>query len=193
MFSARHAMYATTYIHRVSRIAEAMLLKSSELSIKDLPDLTSYTDDELLARLMILARHPKSKELAGKVKYRDLFKEVYKIFRVGSTEEQHNLVKKISKIPKSEIESTLLKKTRLKQGDILVDFPADIVSEHRLTKTNIPILKKDGSIISLEEVSPIIKTLVQEESADSLFSVYSAKENKDKVKKAVENYLLQYR
>ena len=193
MFASRLAMYDTVYIHRVSRIAETMLLKAVKLSLEDLPDLTSYTDDELLTRLMIQASHLKSKELAQRVKYRHLFKEVYKIDSKTATTEQKETAENLADEGLDKIEQALLKETGLEEGEILTEFPADIVSEHRMTKTNIDVLKKDGSLVDLVEVSPTIKALVQEESADALFSVYCAKENAEKVLAAVEKYLLEHK
>jgi len=193
-FMARKKMYKTTYVHRVPRIAEAMLLKAVSLSLNDLPDLRSYTDDELFTRLMVQAMHPKSKELAERIKYRNLFKEAYKINSKNASERDMQLAEKLGNAStQNEMERLLLKEIGLKEGDILLDVPIEALVGHRMTNTNIGILLEDGSVTDLAVVYPPILELAKEASADSLFSVYCAEEYKDKVREAVEKYLLQHK
>ncbi|MBN2169840.1 MAG: hypothetical protein JW819_00805, partial [Candidatus Krumholzibacteriota bacterium] len=62
-------------------------------------------------------------------------------------------------------------------------------SEPRLTRMELPILRKSGGWSSLEEMSALARVLAEKESSHVIFAVYTAVENRDRARAVTETWL----
>ena len=182
--TARSNMFAEVYIHHTARIADKMLLKAVELSLKELPEFYEFDDFKLISRLED-SPVKKTRELVQRIIYnvnpegdtngvRNLYKVAYQIKTEDFTRKKQALVKKLKKLGSKKIESLLLKKLNLEKGDIIIDFPETLpkYSQKEFDDLNISFKQSRGK------------------SNYAAFSVYCSKENKEGVGKAVKELIL---
>lgn len=133
MLNARNVMYNEVYIHRTVNLAETMLKKAVELEIENLSDLPKMGDDELLMRLEQSKSH-KVKEIAQRIKYRNLYKIAFQIQMHSTNEKQKKTIDLLKKKETGKIEMELIElinkkrqilgnNQELEYGDVLASFP----------------------------------------------------------------------
>jgi HD superfamily phosphohydrolase len=193
---AKSQMYSQVYIHRTAAAAEAMLLEAVKSSQSRLGDIMKYGDDELVF-LLELKGNQISKELAGRLKARELYKTAYRIETRNILPKNKRLVKKLYALDEnqqSDLQKKILKESKLEQGQAIIRMPVKRLAfeEPRLKKINMPVIYKNGDVKDLSEASDLAKLLVSKEGSSSYFSVYCSEENKDKVRRATEKVLEKY-
>lgn len=184
MLVARDHMYSAVYTHKTARIAELMLLRAVESAMEYLGDFYHYIDAQLITELRNTTDI--AKNVVDRLISRNLYKAAYRIYS-HQLDMKEIVIKLSSKYTERELESIIIKESGLKNGDVFVDLPIDMLnlSEPRLKEINIKILTKNYEIKDLIEVSPLTKSLLMKESTQLIFGVYTAPENREIVKKIV--------
>ena len=164
---ARFMMFSTVYLHKTVRIATAMLHKAIEGSLEDgtmkPKDFIWMGDDFALFRM----RESKKAEpyVDGLLK-RDLFKEVVAI------PEKNAARREVEKI-KNEIME--------KYGcEIIADYPTSFSKP-----VSLRILKKNGKLVKLEELSEIVASLREAEEKRRKILILVREKDKKKYGKAI--------
>lgn len=187
---ARDHMYSSVYCHKTVSIAEQMLLRASEEAKErgDLEELGMMTDGELIEKLKDSNNY--SRDMANRITYRNLYKQAYTVTNTSSSEEKKDL-KKLSDLEEKEIEEEVANESGLKKEEVIVNKALEGVkrSEPRIREFDINITRSNGEVVSLENMSEIVKTLKQKEPIRNIFSIYTTPENRLKVKKAAERYM----
>ncbi|MEM0372598.1 MAG: hypothetical protein QXO69_02035, partial [archaeon] len=186
---ARDHMYSSVYVHHVASIADKMLLRAAESAIKNIPDFYAYTDDQLLSALR--GANAYSKEMIDRIIYRNLFKRALVVSSMGVRHETLEKLRELASLGEKKIEEKLCSRTGIKKGYVLVDMPAENlkVAEPRLKSVNVRLLRKDGAMVPVYQVSGVARALSKKESTHELFSVFSRREDVPEAKKAAEKLL----
>jgi hypothetical protein len=173
---ARYLMYPTVYLHHTVRCLNALLRRACQEMLKrEEIKIENFTDGELLE---CLKKSEASKRLVERILYRELYKEIGRIFL---SEKQLN--KLHSPWVCSEIEDELAERFSLKKGDVLIHAPK--ISEFSESKVIVSEIKKP-----LEEVSPLVRALNQALKNYMWLGVYARKSVSRKVvEKLLERFL----
>ncbi len=139
---ARYSMFTSVYRHHASLIAQGMYENAVDLAIAsgemDPAELKSLNDFEMTHRLIGISA---SRELMTRVMNRRLFKRAY--------------FDHVSDAIKLREINELIEKTGLKDGQYTVK-----TMKFRSDGGDIPVVDKKGGLIgSLQELSPLVKTL----------------------------------
>jgi HD superfamily phosphohydrolase len=189
MLVARDHMYSAVYAHKAGRIAETMLLRAMELAVREIEGWYEMVDGELLTRLRMAGGV--SALLVEKILYRDLYKTAFSIASRGESELRQALDEASGTRNRQEVEGLLTERCGFGNGELIVDMPVDVLtfSEPRLTRMELPILRKSGDWSSLEEMSALARVLAEKESSHVIFAVYTAVENRDRARAVTETWL----
>lgn len=164
---ARALMYSSVYFHKTVRIAELMLSKAIELMDNAQPfEFFKMTDAELMNELKQMG--PYQHEIATRIKYRKLFKQVYSASASVLDEEENRIVKGLEDIKlRNTKERELEEKLKIPRGHIIIDVPYLELhqSEPRIDQTDIGILD-DSQLKSLDEFTPIAKAVRSRQTTD---------------------------
>lgn len=190
---AKQQMYSQVYIHHTAAAAEAMLLEALNSSKDKIPDFINYGDDEILL-LLELKGNEISKELAGRIKARELYKTAFEIKTRDINAKNKELVKKLYNLEQyqqDDLQLKIRKASRLEEGEVITRMPVKRLAfdEPRLKIINMQVMYKNGKTKDLAQISEIAKLLASQEGSTSYFSVYCSEENKEKVKEATETVL----
>jgi len=194
MIAARRSMYKNVYMHRAVRAAEAMMVKAVEIYMKlnkaSLDDFVNLTDGELVAKLQ--KSNEFTEELVNRVvTNRELYKIAYEVKSRELSAETKKIFAGIYKENPGNIEKELCKRCKLDEQHIVVEMPAFQLKRYdtRLKTLDISILMEDGSIKNIYELSPVAKTLGQEEYSNSALMIFCAKEKREAVGAAAKEYI----
>jgi len=161
MLVARALMYSSVYFHKTARIAETMLSRAVELSLDDREetDIFSMMDMDLLNWLE--SRSEIGREMSYRIKYRNLYKKAYELDLDHLDEDQRlELSDLATPRERRRMEEELCRKAGIPNGKAFIDIPAPelLISEPRLTKTNVKILD-DNKVYTLPKFSPLANAL----------------------------------
>ncbi|MCK5548707.1 MAG: HD domain-containing protein [Thermoplasmata archaeon] len=190
---ARALMYSSVYFHKTVRIAEMMMARAVEASVKaskdEISDLRKMVDAELMGWL--LGKGSYQRTMALKIKYRKLFK---KILELGEDELDDGKREKMKLLANSgerhELEKEICKAAKIPEGAVIVDLPLVelSISEPRLEKTDIRILDND-KISTFESLSPLGNALKTRKTSDWVLMVSVDQKYDENVKKVLKDVL----
>ena len=204
----RYLLHAQVYGHHARLIADSMFIRAVELAIKegairerdlrvgtnDFWDFYLKLDDYYICNIILENSNAKAAKLIKKLLDRKLFKRAFEV--VISKDEIPNAIRRME-IMKMEQEQIDEAESEISQ-DSGVDKDFIIVYLHRvpiklyesieesvIDKREAPILvkKPNGSIVSLDEVSPISASKVPMK-----LYVFCEEDNVEKVKRSAEKY-----
>jgi HD superfamily phosphohydrolase len=185
---ARSLMFSSVYYHHAVRIAETMLTRAAEDTLKEHPEIMGMSDWEFFAYLE--RGTPYQKDVVTRLRYRNLFKRVY----VASAEEpEYPLQEVIAELsnPESrkEKEHSLCRKAGIPPGFALIDVPErDIsLSEPRMTRPSI--LVYDGEFKPLSDYTPTAAALQKRKVPSWSLMVSSPPEYVQKVRRVCEKVI----
>jgi len=187
---ARALMYSSVYFHKTVRIAELMLSKAIEL-IKDYEPYNFFkmTDAELMNYLR--NKNGFQNEIATRLKFRNLFKQVYAKSKLNLKKDQINIVKKLEDVEfrrqkELEFEDFL----DIPQGHIIIDAPFKEIhlSEPRIDKTDILIVEDKG-VKKISEFTPIAEAIKLRSIPSWDIMIITDERYRDKVEKNIEKIL----
>ncbi len=203
---ARDHMYSNVYCHKTVSIAEKMLLRAFQSSLKEIEEdkvwleargergekklkrTFEMTDGDLIQSLR--ESNPYSRKIINKIIQRKLYKQCYAI-KSSDPEEKQEKLNKIKDKEELEIEKEIAREKGIEPEEVIVNKQKEtsLHAEPRLRKFDIQIQLKSGDIVPLEEVSKITQTLKEKQPVSHLFSVYTTPENRKDLGETVENYL----
>ena len=157
---ARTLMYSSVYFHKTVRIAELMLSKAFEM-IDNLEPFNFFkmTDAELINNLKKMGTY--QHEIATRLKYRKLFKQVYAVSGSNLDEAKINAVKSLEDMNfRRKKEQELEESLNIPSGHVIIDVPFQELhqAEPRIDQTDIAIVD-DRSTKNLDEYTPIAKAI----------------------------------
>lgn len=161
MLVARALMYSSVYFHKTARIAETMLSRAVELSLDGDDDekILSMMDMDLLNWLE--RKSSIGREMAYRIKYRNLYKRVFEIDLDELTDQQREELSALATPrERKRMEEEICRKAGIPIGKAFIDIPAPelLISEPRLTKTNVKILDDDKAY-TLPKFSPLANAI----------------------------------
>ena len=184
MLVARGLMYSSVYFHKTVRIAEQMLSRAVERSAASIAEVQRMVDHELLAWLMKQA--PFQREIALRVRYRKLYKRVVAYDRDElSSEAKQTLASFKDAATRRRMEDRIARRAGLDPGQVIIDVPLPelLVSEPRLTKTEVMILD-NGEAKPFSRVSPLGRALQIRQVTDWVVMVAAPPQATEAVRKA---------
>ena len=180
---SRNMMYQTVYRHHTKRIAEAMFTRAlgdmirKGLSVRSLLDM-----DDISLTQMMRSSKGYSREIAGRLDYRRLFKSVFQENVTALTESTKAELDENA----MQIEAKITKDFRIKKGFLLLDYPEPKFSEFRIK------VEHDGDFKTIDEVSPLAKSLEHSEVEKLTVNVYVSPEETGKFKRFNPEKYLNY-
>jgi HD superfamily phosphohydrolase len=181
---ARSLMFSSVYYHHAVRIAEIMLIRAAEESLRDHPEIMSMSDGEFFAYLERGTTY--QKDMVTRLKYRHLFKRAYMV----STEEADTVITELSDPEtRRQKEHIICRKAGIPQGYACIDVPQRdiLLSEPRMTQTSIPVY--DKGFKSLSEYTPTAAALQKRKVPSWGLMVCAPLKYKKKVEKVCEKIL----
>lgn len=183
---ARFLMIPTVYLHRTSRIADAMFLKATGVAIADGLDYRAllWMDDFDITNMF---RESKGyiKEISGRFDERRLFKSAYHCAWNEMDEELRDRVialrEDVARL--KAVEGEIASDSGAGDGYVLLDIPT--VPDYK--EMDAPILK-DGEVMKIEDASPLVSILREAQKAQWDIAVYTPKEHLEKVKNVCMNF-----
>ncbi len=181
MLVARDHMYSAVYGHKTGRIGEMMLLRAMQLAERPVDGFQEMTDHEVLMRLE--GAGELSRTLIRRVVFRDLYKTAYRVDSAGRDEMAARVMRLIEAKSARELENEIAAGAGLGTGEVIVDLPVNVfkLSEPRLKKFNLRVLRKTGEVVPLLELSALARALTQKESTHTIFATYCDTANRAKV------------
>ncbi len=153
---ARALMYSSVYFHKTVRIAELMLSKAIEKTTLAHPfDFFKMTDAELVNWLKNQGSF--QHEIVTRLKYRQLFKQAYRLSPHQVTDRQRDRIKQLEDISfRREFEEMIEKTLQIPEGHVIIDVPKRDIhqAEPRIQETDFPIVFDDETKL-LHEFTPI--------------------------------------
>ncbi len=184
MLVARGLMYSSVYFHKTVRIAEQMLARAVERSDASIAEVQKMVDHELLAWLM--GRGAFQREIALRVRYRKLYKRVLAWDRDElSDRAKETLASFKDAQERRRMEDRIARRAGLQPGQVIIDVPLPelLVSEPRLTKTEVMILD-DGEVEPFSRVSPLGRALQLRQVTDWVVMVAAPPQAVEATRKA---------
>ncbi|HII41259.1 MAG TPA: HD domain-containing protein [Thermoplasmata archaeon] len=184
MLVARGLMYSSVYFHKTVRIAEQMLSRAVERSDASIAEVQRMVDHELLTWLM--KQGPFQREIALRVRYRKLYKRVVAYDRDElSDEAKRTLASFKDARVRRRMEDRIARRAGLQPGQVIIDVPLPelLVSEPRLTKTEVMILD-DGEARPFSRVSPLGRALQLRQVTDWVVMVAAPPQALEAARKA---------
>jgi uncharacterized protein len=173
MLVARMQMYPAVYWHHAARIAGSMLAKATSPVIDHIPYFSSLNDFEFIEKLRTLG--PFQKETIERLLNRKLYKRAFVATPIEI--KKYPKIESLLQTPK-ELEEKISSSLSIDKNHIIVDTRS---STQKLEPLNIPVIRKDNSIIDIKEISTLAGAIYKKESLQPLFSVYTPLENREKV------------
>lgn len=166
---SRYLMYSTVYYHHVCRIAKKMYEKAMFRINFNLKRFFKMDDCEAL---MLLKK--REREFYDMITNRKLFKRAIYVGKDSLD------VEKVMKIDEKKAEKEIAEEAGVDEKYVIVDIPK--IEESKELRVKVEINEK---IVPLEEISPLVKILKEQ---DWKLGVYTKKEYLEKVSKAAKNY-----
>jgi len=187
---ARTLMYSSVYFHKTVRIAELMLSKAIELIDAAEPfEFFKMTDVELINGLKKMGSY--QYEIATRLKYRSLFKQVYSTSSSYLDENKMSIVKSLEDAKfRNEKEQEIEEKLKIPIGHIIIDVPYRELhrAEPRIDQTNIQII--DGDLIkTLDDFTPVANAVRSRVIPDWNIMIISDEKYRDIVSEKAEKLL----
>jgi len=181
MLVARMQMYPAVYWHHAVRIAGLMLEKAVTPVINHIPYFSSLNDFQLLEKLSTLGNF--QKEITERLLNRKLYKRAF----VATPLEvrKHPTLEKLIQTPR-DLEQKISSELAIEKDYIIVDARE---AKEKLEPLNIPVIRKDSSVVDIKEISILADKIYKKESLQPLFSVYTTQENRQKVKEFIESLI----
>lgn len=183
---ARSLMFSSVYYHHAVRIAETMLTRAAEESLKSHPEIMTMSDWEFFSFLKTGSDY--QKDLITRLKYRKLFKRAYTLYK--NDEYPLNTITELSNPDtRKEKEYTLCRKAGITPGYAFIDVPERdiILSEPRIARTGIPVY--NGEFKSLSEYTPTATALQKKKVPSWGLMVSTPLKYKEKVKRVCEKVI----
>jgi len=186
---ARTLMYSSVYFHKTVRIAELMLSKAIELIEDKEPfEFFKMTDGELINELKKMG--PYQHEIATRLKYRKLFKQVYVISGQAPIEKDISFKKfenvKFRRIKEKEFEKEL----NIPIGNVIIDAPYQELhqAEPRIDQTDITIIDENEKK-TLDEYTPVAKAIRSRAIPDWRIMIVTDEKYRKTILENIENIL----
>jgi len=194
MLVARALMYSAVYFHKTNRIGELMLSRAvEEIEMDNWLDIYRYNDSELISLLLSQEGYPR--EIALRLKYRRLFKKAlvrtFEELDKEYGEDYKDILLKLCELrERRKMEREIAESAGIDEKYVLIDIPSRnvILSEPRLTKTNVKIVDEDH-VYPLSKFSPLAKALQNRKVQDWAIMVATPKEYVEKIKKVAERII----
>ncbi len=174
---SRYLMYSAVYYHHVCRIAKKMFEKALEYLIinEDFnpKDLRKMDDYDITAILRASDGFPR--EIIERLDNRDLYKRA--LFVPIECVEVN-----LERINVKKAEEEIAEKANVDLEKVIVDIPSIRIEDY-----NIPI-EVDGEMISIDEISPLVRSLKEEQAKSIEIGVYTTAENVERVRRAALDY-----
>ncbi len=184
---ARFLMTPSVYLHHTSRIADAMFLKALEFAMRDgllrREELSRMDDSDVQNLLRSATGYPR--EIGKRFDERRLFKKAY---AKDWNELNHAARSKLIALREDsgrwkKLEEELAQECDLEYGYLLLDVPQAPTS----TETDAQVLK-DGKLLKIEMLSPLIGILREAQKSQWNFAVYVPKEHVAKAADVCRNF-----
>jgi HD superfamily phosphohydrolase len=187
---ARSLMFSSVYYHHAVRIAETMLARAAEESLKEYPEIMNMSDWEFFSYLEKGTDY--QKDMVTKIKYRHLFKRVFMVQTDTLDEGQKSALCELANLEtRKEKEHTICRKAGIKDGYAFIDVPERdiLLSEPRITRTGIPVY--DGEFKSLSEYTPTAAALQKRRVPSWALLVSAPLTYKEKVKRVCQKVIFE--
>jgi len=181
---ARTLMYSSVYFHKTVRIAELMLSKTME-SVPDLQPFEFFklTDGELIETLKNKGEY--QKEIITRLKYRELFKQVYAVLPPDQTDHSRDIVKRLENIGfRRYVEKEFEKTLSIPKGHVIIDVPyLDLhQAEPRIQEIDMPVIENE-SIKRLTNFTPVAQAIGMRKIPDWDLMIISDEKYRDVIEK----------
>ncbi len=181
---ARFLMYPAVYLHHVSRIADAMMLRALEELVfggSTVEEIMAMDDMTLMA--LLVGKKGLPGQMGRRILDRDLYKRAIYLPADQVKDREHLLNIANERRRVRSLEDEIATTAGLGDGFVLVDIPR----EPPLDRTGIRIVT-DGKIQLLEERSAIVRSLTEAEWNYWRFGVYCPGGSVDRVKEVCASY-----
>ena len=157
---ARALMYSSVYFHKTVRIAELMLSRAME-ALNDVKpfDFFKLTDAELVNTLKQGGTY--QKEIITRLKYRQLFKQVFVLLPQNQTVDERNTIKILEDgVNRREMEKRFENTLSIPEGHVIIDVPyLDLhQAEPRIEEIDMPVLE-NGDVRMLTHFTPVAEAI----------------------------------
>jgi len=186
---ARSLMFTSVYYHHAVRIAETMLTRAAEESLREHPEIMAMSDCEFFSYLENGTDY--QKDLLTRLKYRILFKRAFVLPKDDLTQDQKDILAELSEPEiRKEKERAICRKAGIKEGYAFIDVPERdiLLSEPRIARTGIPVY--DGEFKSLSEYTPTAGALQKRKIPPWGLMVSAPLKYRNKVKRVCEKVIL---
>lgn len=183
---ARFLMTPTVYLHKTSRIADAMFLRAmtraieeKKLNIKELHKMDDYDIQTLFRSSSGYIR-----EIGERFDTRNLFKTVKSITWNELKEEKRKKIIEIKKDPKKwrEIEAELAKECGVNEGYLILDISPISLK----TEINIKVYEEEEKR-KLANLSPLVKIIQEYYKAQWNIAIYTEEKHVKRVEKKIKD------
>jgi uncharacterized protein len=181
MLIARMQMYPAVYWHHAVRISGLMLEKAVTPVIDHIPHFTSLNDYELLEKLKTLGDF--QKEIITSLLTRKLYKRAF--VATGLELKKYPTIEKLAQLP-DQLEEKISRELSIDKNYIIVDART---GKEKLEPLNIPVIRKDNSVVELKEVSTLAHAIYKKESLQPLFSIYTPQKYRQQVQEYIEKLI----
>jgi HD superfamily phosphohydrolase len=190
MLMARGLMYSSVYFHKTVRIAELMLSKALEGFPGAEPfEFFRLTDAELMGLLQ--KSKPFQREIATRLKYRQLFKQAYALSPSDLDKLHRNMIHTLEKVQvRREKEHELEQALGIPPGHVIIDVPRPelLRAEPRIHKTDIGIVD-NGELKLLDDFTPIAGAIRSRVTPDWVVMIITDEKYRDAVAQKAEQIL----
>lgn len=191
----RYFMSERVYFHHAKTSSGAMISKAVEIGVKNgltKKDLFPLKDEGLLSLLELkFPRIPAIQSMLELIHSRKLYKRCFILTRRVGAAKQQDLINRyhINLSSREEAETHLLKKLRLREGDLIIYCPS---SDMALKEANVPVKIDSGPPRNLSKLNiPEINVLLDKHRDLWKFYVFINPQHIDKMKmisRACEEY-----
>lgn len=189
---ARALMYSSVYFHKTVRIAELMLSKAME-SIPDMHpfDFFKLNDAELVGMMKDKGRY--QHEIITRLKYRQLFKQVYVMLPQNRNEERMELLKRLEDNDiRRSIEARFEDTLSIPEGHVIIDVPLiDLMAaEPRIQEIDMPVLENDD-VQMLTTYTPVAAAIGMRKIPDWDLMIISDEKNRSVIAEHAQKILFE--
>lgn len=196
LLTARALMFSSVYFHHTGRIAELMLTNAVDYALHHDTDITKenffrMSDGVLSEKLYGCGGYPRN--IVTRLRFRQLFKTAYlrEQRELDSSEEKHLIENYDQWSSIKEKQEAIAEKAGVPKGEVILDVPIVdlLISEPRIKMVDIPVIKEDGEVCKLSEVSPLAKAIRARQAPRYLLRVATPKEHLEKVRDVADESL----
>jgi len=181
---ARFLMYPAVYLHHVSRIADAMMLRALELLSEDgVPVGDIMTMDDVSLTNELLSHRGFVHDIMRRILDRNLFKRAVYLSRTEVPDLDQLLEISVNRGKSRELEEEISSSVGLSDGEVLVD----VQSPPEFDDIGIKVLR-GGEVELLEDRSPLVRSLRDAQWNYWRFGIYCPREYLGRVRDVCGNY-----